>query len=54
MDANKVTMYEKGQMVDPITLHKENDSDGWPQWPDENQSSEVACEPQWLCLLIGP
>lgn len=28
-------------MVDPITLHKENDSDGWPQWPGENQSSEV-------------
>lgn len=38
MDANKVTMYEKGQTVDPITLHKENDSDGWPQWLDENQS----------------
>lgn len=29
-------------MVDPITLHKGNDSDGWPQWPDGNQSSEVA------------
>lgn len=42
MDANKVTMYEIGQMVDPITLHKENDSDGWPQWLDVNQSREVA------------
>lgn len=28
MDANKVTIYETGQVVDPITLHKENDSDG--------------------------
>lgn len=29
MDANKVTIYyEKGQMVDPITLHKESHSDG--------------------------
>lgn len=31
-------MYEKkGQMVDAITLHKENDSDGWPWWPDESR-----------------
>lgn len=49
MDANKVTMYEKGQTVDPITLHKENDSDGWPQWPAENQSSEVA---PWTAVAL--
>lgn len=40
IDANKVAMQGKGQMADPITLHKENDNDGCPMWPDENQNAE--------------
>ncbi|TKS81402.1 Calsyntenin-2 Alcadein-gamma [Collichthys lucidus] len=53
MDANKVTTYEKGQTVDPITLHKENDSDGWPQWLDENQSSGCTLENPFPAISSG-
>lgn len=42
IDANKVITLWEGQMVDPITFHKETDSDGWPQWPDMNQNSKAA------------
>lgn len=29
-------------MVDAITLHKENDSDDWPRWPDESRGRDPA------------
>ena len=37
-------------MVDPITLHKESDSDGWPQRPEENHNGEAAA---WT-VMVSP
>lgn len=43
-------MKEKGQLADPISLYKENDSDGWPQLPEETQSSQVE---QWAAIAFA-